>query len=500
MTPVSPDKFLSRARLDQVGAEVARPAYLDRVGVEAERAHRDQGPALLPTGIVHFGPGAFHRVHQAWYVDKLLADDPRWSICGVSLRSSEVRDALAPQDGLYTLAALDEHVSFQVIGSLREILVAPEDPERVLERLSAPTTRVVTITVTEKGYCLDPAGDLDTGHADIQRDLRQPHRPTSLIGFLVEGLRRRRDAGSGGLLPLTVISCDNLIDNGARLARTVGQLADLREPRLSRWIEDHVRFPRTMVDSITPATTDELRARVSGVLGMEDRWPVQRESFVQWVLEDRLAPGGPDWASAGVTLTDDVAGYDHAKLRLLNGAHSSLAYLGLLAGHETVAEAMGDERLSSLVTTMMKEDVRPTLRAPRGLDLNAYIDAILRRFRNPAIRHALTQIAWDGSQKLPIRLLGTIRDSLDAGRPIERLCVPIAGWMHFVRRQAARGERVTDPLAERLFEVGRACQNQSRLDMPAFLGLGTVFPERLVQDATFTNALARAYDDLAVEG
>ena len=188
---------------------------------------------------------------------------------------------------------------------------------------------------------------------------------------------------------MTVISCDNLIDNGARLARAVGQLAELREPGLSRWIEDHVRFPRTMVDSITPATTDELRARVSGVLGMEDRWPVQRESFVQWVLEDRLAAGGPDWASAGVTLTDDVAGYDHAKLRLLNGAHSSLAYLGLLAGHETVAEAMGDERLSSLVTTMMKEDVRPTLRAPRGLDLNAYIDAILRRFRNPAIRHAL---------------------------------------------------------------------------------------------------------------
>ena len=299
---------------------------------------------------------------------------------------------------------------------------------------------------------------------------------------------------------MTVISCDNLIDNGARLARAVGQFADMREPGLSHWIEDHVRFPRTMVDSITPATTDELRARVSGVLGMEDRWPVQRESFVQWVLEDRLAGGGPDWASAGVTLTDDVAGYDHAKLRLLNGAHSSLAYLGLLAGHETVADAMGDGRLSSLVTIMMKEDVRPTLRAPRGLDLNAYIDAILRRFRNPAIRHALAQIAWDGSQKLPIRLLGTIRDSLDAGRPIERLCVPIAGWMHFVRQQAARGERVTDPLAERLFAVGRACQNRSRLDVPKFVGVREVFPERLVQDATFINALARAYDDLAVGG
>jgi fructuronate reductase len=491
------------AHLGRLGAEVGRPgvevehsAQLDRPDA-ALRGPGNRGSAMPPPGIVHFGPGAFHRVHQAWYVDQLLVDDGRWGICGVSLRSPDVRDALAPQDGLYTLATLDEHTSYQVIGSLREILVAPEDPEKVLARLSAPTTRVVTITVTEKGYCLDAAGDLDTTHADIERDLRQPHLPTSLIGYLVEGLRRRRAVGAE---PLTIISCDNLIDNGARLARVVGQLAELREPGLARWIEDHARFPRTMVDSITPATTDELRQRVNGVLGMKDRWPVQRESFVQWVLEDRLAPGGPDWASAGVTLTDDVAGYDHAKLRLLNGAHSSLAYLGLLAGHETVAEAMRDERLCSLVTAMMREDVRPTLRAPRGLDLNAYIDAILERFRNPAIRHALAQIAGDGSQKVPIRLLGTIRDNLEAGRPVERLCIPVAGWMHFVRRQAARGERVMDPLAERLFVVGRACENRSEFDVRAFLGLDTVFPASLVQNATFTNALARAYDDLAVGG
>jgi fructuronate reductase len=482
MTPVSPGNYLTQGRLEQLGAEVQRPAY---------------GRATLRPGVVHFGPGAFHRVHQAWFIDKLLANDDRWSICGVSLRSPDVRDALAPQDGLYTLATLDERVSYQVIGSLREILVAPEDPETVLNRLSAPTTRVVTITVTEKGYCLDGAGSLDTTHTDIQRDLRQPQLPTSLIGYLVEGLRRRRAAGSE---PLTIISCDNLTDNGTRLSRAVRQLAELRDPSLARWIEDHASFPRTMVDSITPATTDALRERVKGVLGMEDRWPVQRESFVQWVLEDRLAGGGPDWASAGVIITNDVAAYEQAKLRLLNGAHSSLAYLGLLAGHETVADAMKDERLCSLVTMMMKEDVRPTLRAPRGLDLSAYIEAILRRFRNPAIRHALAQIAWDGSQKLPFRLLGTISDNLEAGRPIERLCIPVAGWMHFVRRQAARGERVTDPLAERLFEIGGACENRARHDVPTFLGLHSVFPAGLVRVATFTNALAQAYDELATEG
>lgn len=479
MTPVSSDDFLSPTHLGRLRPEVQRPAY--------ERGAR-------PPGMVHFGPGAFHRAHQAWVADELLTRDPRWSIVAVSLRNPDVRDALQPQGGLYTLATLDETVSYRVIGALQELLVAPEDPEKVLARLSAPTTRVVTITVTEKGYCLDAAGALDTSHADIQRDLEQPGHPRSLIGYLVEGLKRRQAAR---LPALTVISCDNLVDNGVRLGRAVRQLAELRDPGLARWIEDHTHFPRTMVDSITPATTDALRERVAVALGMKDRWPVQRESFLQWVLEDQVAADGPDWASAGVTITDDVPAYDRAKLRLLNGAHSTLAYLGLLAGHETVAQAMQDERLASFVTTLMREDVRPTLRAPRGLDLSAYIGAILRRFRNPEIRHALAQIAWDGSQKLPFRLLGTITDNLEAGRRIDRLCVPVAAWMHFVRRQAARGERVTDPLSERLFEVGQACQNRAMRDLPLFFGLHTVFPANLVQAAPFTHALAQTYDTQA---
>jgi fructuronate reductase len=352
----------------------------------------------------------------------------------------------------------------------------------------------VTITVTEKGYCLGSDGNLDVAHADIRRDLRTPHAPTSLIGYLVEALSRRRAAGLG---PLTIISCDNLVDNGTRLARAVGQLAEMRERNLARWIDELVQFPRTMVDSITPATTDVLRQHVTSVLGMEDRWPVQREGFVQWVLEDRLGHDGPDWASAGVIITDDVAAYDRAKLHLLNGAHSALAYLGLLAGHETVCEAMADPDLSTFIITMMKQDIRPAVKAPRGLDLALYVEAILKRFRNPAIRHALAQIAWDGSQKLPFRLLGTIRDTLATGAPVDRLCVPIAAWMHFVRRKALQGERVVDPLAERLFEIGRACRNRASLDLPAFLALDSVFTPALVANETFRTALGRAYDGLA---
>jgi fructuronate reductase len=296
---------------------------------------------------------------------------------------------------------------------------------------------------------------------------------------------------------LTIISCDNLVDNGTRLGRAVQQLAEARDPSLARWIEEAVAFPRTMVDSITPATTDDLRERVAEVLGMTDRWPVQREGFVQWVIENRTAGETPDWESAGVIVTDDVGAYDRAKLRLLNGAHSSLAYLGLLAGHETVAGAMQDVDLAAFVGTMMKRDILPTIKAPRGLDLNEYIQAILQRFRNPAIRHALAQIAWDGSQKLPFRLLGTIQDNLEAGRPIDRLCVPIAAWMHFVRRKAADGEQVVDPLARRLFEIGTSCQNRAAADLPLFLGLEQVFPAALVTNDIFTSGLTRAYDGLA---
>jgi fructuronate reductase len=471
--------FLSQANLGRVPREVKRPGY-DRRSVDI--------------GIVHFGPGAFHRVHQAWFVDKLLASDPRWGICAVSLRSTDVRDALVPQDGLYTLATLDESTSYRVIGALKQTLVAPEDPESVLEQLSAPTTRVVTMTVTEKGYCLGADGNLDMTHGDIRRDLRSPHSPTSLIGYLVEALRRRRASGVG---PLTIISCDNLVDNGTRLGRAVQQLAEADDRNLARWIEERVAFPRTMVDSITPATTDDLRERVTEVLRVTDRWPVQREGFVQWVIEDRSAGNTPDWESVGVIVTDDVAAYDRAKLRLLNGAHSSLAYLGLLAGHETVAGAMEDADLAAFIGTMMKRDILPTLEAPRGLDLDAYIQAILKRFRNPAIRHALAQIAWDGSQKLPFRLLGTIHDNLKAGRPIDRLCVPVAAWMHFVRRKAGDGEQVVDPLAKRLFDIGKSCQNRASADLPMFLALEQVFAPSLAGNEIFTSGLARAYDGLA---
>jgi fructuronate reductase len=449
----------------------------------------------IRTGVLHFGPGAFHRVHQACYFDDALALDPRWGIAQVSLHSAGVRDALARQDRLYTIAVLDEASSYRVIGAVTEMLVAPESPEAVLARLADPAITLVTMTVTEKGYCLAADGGLDVAHPEIAHDLAHPEAPRSLIGYLAVGLGRRFKLGHP---PPTILSCDNLTDNGGRLRRAMLDFAGRLNLQLARWIAADVAFPCTMVDSITPATDDALRARVAEQLGVEDRWPVQREAFMQWVVEDAMRGPHPDWEALGVTVTDDVAAFERAKLRLLNGAHSTLAYMGSLAGHETVADAMHDASLAPFVRTLMTEDIAPSLRAPRGLDIALYIEAILGRFRNPALRHLLSQIAWDGSQKLPFRLLGTIREALEAGRPIERLCTPIAAWMHFVRRKASQDDRLVDPLATQLLALGGACTGESSHDVRLFLGLEAVFPPELAQRGEFVAAVTSAYGRLAI--
>lgn len=444
-------------------------------------------------GVVHFGPGAFHRAHQAHYFDQLLATDPRWGVCAVSLKSPSVRDALEPQDGLYTLSQLDAETTFRIVGSVLEVLVAPEDPPSVFARLAAPTTRLVTLTVTEKGYTLSPDGGLDDSHPDVVHDLANPREPKSAVGYLVEGLRRRFAAG---LSPFAVVACDNLADNGWRLKAAVVAYAARLDSELAAWIDREGRFPRTMVDSITPATDDVLRARTLAATGLEDAWPVQREAFTQWVIEDVLPDDGPDLASVGVIMTDDVRGFERAKLRLLNGVHSTLAYAGILRGHETVFQAVSDPTLASLAREMMATDIIPTLVPPRGLDLQAYADAILARFRNPEIRHLLAQIAWDGSQKLPFRILGTVSETLEAGRSIERLVIPLAAWMRFVALRAKSDEAIVDPLQDRLMSLGAACTGDAKDDVAAFLGLDSVFPPELASDPRFVSALNKAYADL----
>ncbi len=456
-------------------------------------------PLLADIGIVHLGVGAFHRAHMADYTDAVLAKgDRRWAILGASLRSGETRDALKDQDFLYTLAQSDEAGErCRVIGSLRGVLVAPENPQALIEAICLPSVKIVSLTVTEKGYCHDPAtGELNDQHPDILHDLSHPDTPRSAPGFLVEAIRARK---ARGLPPFTVLCCDNLPANGRTVAKVVRRLAELRNPALGAYVAEHVAFPATMVDRIVPASTDGDRTRIAAAIGLEDQWPVVTEAFTDWVIEDNFPQGRPDWAARFVT---DIAPFETMKLRLLNGAHSSMSYLGYLAGHETIADCMKDEALAGFVGHLMNMEVTSTLAVPPGTDVSAYKQALLTRFRNPGLRHRTWQIAMDGSQKLPQRLLGTIRDRLRANTPIDGLALGVAAWMRYVTGVDEKGGAidVRDPLKDELRTRADAAGPSAERLAPALLGLEKIFGRDLPADPRFTTAVTAALDSLFRNG
>ena len=409
----------------------------------------------IAPGIVHLGIGAFHRAHQAVYVDDCLAaGDTGWGIIGASLRSPATRDALEPQNGLYTLAVRgQEQEQLRVIGSIVDLKVAPEAPDGLLAELCNPLIRIVTLTVSEKAYLRNAAGDLDAAHPGVVADLAYPGRPQTIFGFLAEAITRRRAAG---FAPFTILCCDNLPSNGAVVSRLLQQFSVLKNPDLARYVEAEIACPSSMVDRIVPASTDEDRRRISAVLGFEDAWPVVTEPFRQWVIEDRFTAGRPGWEAHGVTMVGDVAPFEEMKLRLLNGAHSATAYLGLLLGRETVAQAFGDSRIRGFVQGLWAEAI-PTLRSDVGLDPQAYTAELAQRFDNPALMHRTAQIATDGSQKLPQRVVAAAVAQLQAGRPADYLALALAAWMAAAE---ARGRTLpaghfTDPLDGRLDEIAK---------------------------------------------
>jgi len=481
-----PTERLCAATAPLLGAGIARPRY-DR--------------AALKAGIVHLGLGAFHRAHQAAYNEDVLnAGDRDWGAVGVSLRSAATRDALAPQDNLYTLALRDGAGEvLRIIGGLLACLVAPEDPGRLLARLAAPQTRIVSLTITEKGYCHNPAtGDLDQSHPDIAHDLAAPLSPRSAIGFIVEALAKRR---SERLDPFTLLSCDNLPANGETLRRVVTRYAELRDADLAKFIANEVAFPSTMVDRIVPATSEADRAQVAAATGLYDAWPVVAEPFSQFVIEDRFPTGRPDWDRAGAMFVKEVAAFELMKLRMLNGSHSTLAYLGYLAGRETVAEAMAAPGFARLIDDLMALEVAPTLPALPGFDLGAYRRDLIARFRNPALRHRTWQIAMDGSQKLPQRLLNTIRARLAVGAPFARLALGVAAWMRYATGFDEKGQKidVRDPLAARIAEMTRGVSDAPAL-VAAYLELNSVFGADLPADQRFCKAVTAALGGLIERG
>ena len=466
---------LGLATLGRVRAAVARPAY---------------DPARLAVGILHLGLGAFHRAHQAVYTDDVLAADPRWGICGVSLKTPRAVEPLAAQDGLYTLLTrTGDGTSARVIGSLREMIFAGNARAQLVGRFADPRITVVTATVTEKGYCHDPAtGALNKAHPDIAHDLAHPESPESAIGILVAGLAARRAAGAGGL---TFVCCDNLPHNGRMVEGLVQSFARHRDAALAQWIGDHVAFPSTMVDRIVPATTETDVAEAGRMLGLHDAAPVTAEPFGQWIIEDRIAAARPRWEDAGAQFVADVAPFELMKLRLLNGSHSTLAYLGFLMGYEFVWQASRDPLLATLAEQQMTQEIVPTLQRPPGIDLAAYCGQLMERFRNAALPHKTRQIAMDGSQKLPQRLLGTTRDRLASGASIRHLTLAVAGWIRYASGRDEHGAAidVQDPLAETFRRIVREANGDPGPIADGFLDIVSVFGADLVAHFAFREAV-----------
>ncbi|NBB52912.1 mannitol dehydrogenase family protein [Rhizobium sp. CRIBSB] len=478
------------ARLDQ-GA-LAEPGPDIRVPTYDRRKVR--------TGVVHLGIGAFHRAHQAVvFDDALAAGDLRWGVLGASLRSAGVRDQLVPQDGLYTLVQEDgQATSLRLIGAITGVLVATEDPAALVEAMASAEVHIVTLTVTEKGYCLDPAsGTLRLDDADVAADLADIDRPVTAPGFLTAALRLRRERG---LKPFTVVSCDNIPHNGNRIRGAVLAMAARLDPELGDWIGIHGAFPQTMVDRIVPRTTDDDIAALSHRLGRVDQGMVKTEPFTQWVIEDRFAGPRPDFGRFGVQLTSDVGLWEDAKLRLLNGAHSALAYLGALAGHDHVHDVVRLDSFRRYINCLWDE-AETTVVAPDGLDIAAYRTDLMARFSNAALRHRTRQIAMDGSQKLPQRLLSSIRARLAADQPFPALALAVAAWMRWQEGRTESGDTVVveDPLAG---ETARrlASSTDDAGKVSALLDLQAVFPADLAADPRFRRAVTSAFVSLRRHG
>lgn len=451
--------------------------------------------AALDVGIVHLGLGAFVRGHMACYTDDALALQPgAWGIVGVSLKRPDQRDRLAPQDALYTtLQRSGAGVQARIVFCLKNVLVAPEDPTRVLAAMATTGCRIVSLTVTEKGYCHDPAtGRLDAAHPDIVHDLAHPLAPRSAVGMIVAALACRRAAG---LPAFTVLCCDNLPHNGRLLAGLVHAFATLRDTRLAAWIVANATFPCTMVDRIVPATTDADIADAAEATGLFDAAPVSHEPFAQWVIEDRfVGDARPAWNLAGAEMVADVAPHEHMKLRMLNASHSALAYLGYLAGHDTIADTVADPVFAAYVHALWANEIIPVVPAPEGVDLNAYAAQLHARYANPAMRHRTWQIAMDGSQKLPQRLLGSIRERLAKRLPIPCLALAVAAWIRYVggTDEAGHPIDVRDPLAGRLRDILAQANDDPEAQTQAVLNIPEIFGTDLPHAQPFQHAVTTA--------
>jgi len=476
---------LRAAALPELPATVATPRY-------------DRGRVRV--GIVHLGVGGFHRSHQAAYLDTLMnrGEALDWGICGVGVMPADrrMRDVLTAQDHLWTLLVRhpDGDVDARVIGSMVEYLLAPDDPGAVIERMTDPAVRIVSLTVTEGGYNITADGGFDAGNPDIVADLAAPESPRTAFGLVTEALRRRRDRGTA---PFTVLSCDNVPGNGDVARRSFAAFAALGDAGLGEWIAREVRFPNSMVDRITPATTDADRAELAVRFGVEDAWPVVCEPFTQWVLEDHFGQGRPQFEDAGVQLVDDVVPYELMKLRLLNASHQALCYLGYLAGYRHAHEVAQDPLFARFLLGYMEREGTPTLRPVPGVDLDAYRHELVARFANPEIRDTLARLCAESSDRIPKWLVPVIRANLASGGQIDLSALVVASWARYAEGVDEQGNpiEVVDRLKDRVMAAAARQQD----DPLAFIRDRDLFGD-LVDDERFRSAYTAALDRLHAAG
>ncbi len=451
-------------------------------------------PDQHDVGIVHIGLGAFHRAHQGVYLEKVLSEQGGdWSIVSANIRSNyRLVDQLNAAGHRYHVVEYSDKETAKVreIRAIKEaIFTGTEDGRKaLLKYLTASTTKIVTLTVTEKGYYLEPvSGRLLIDNPDIRHDLNPVNQPKTALGFIVQALKQRKDQG---IEAFTVLSCDNMPHNGVRAKQAAVEFAKVKDEAFAKWIEKNVAFPSTMVDRIVPAVSPADIEMIYADTGLNEPILVKTEHFSQWVIEDDFPLGRPDWETAGVQMVDDVANYEMMKLRMLNGSHSLLAYLGSLAGFKTVSEAMQDESIRAFLDFYMRQEVAPTLSSFSSEELEAYSEQLLQRFENTSLHHQLLQIAMDGSQKLPQRWLSTLLQLRDLKLPSTAIELGIAGWMSFVCHAAYGSQSINDPLESELFELSQNHRESSHDLVQSFLKRDDIFPSSLKENTALITRLA----------
>ena len=455
-------------------------------------------------GIVHIGVGNFHRAHEEFYTNRLIAmDTPAnagWGICGAMLRREDepLFRSLKAQDGLYTLTICgrDGHDSAVEIASLVDLLWAPECPEAVIARLADPATRIISLTITEGGYNIDKAtGEFDLSNAGVKADLADPTHPVTAFGYVAEALRRRRDNGAG---PVTILTCDNLQHNGNTARKAFMSFIKAQDPELAAWAEKNVTFPNSMVDRITPATRPDDVERLDSSNGSDDRAPVYCEDFIQWVVEDNFAAGRPEWERVGVEFTDDVTAYENMKLSLLNASHTLLSYPSFLGGYRKVDEAMRDKRIENFVRDFMDIDITPYVPAPGDTDLDLYKRTLIERFGNRSVSDQIARLCFDGISKFPVYVVPNLVKMIRDGKPLARVAYLIAAYRHYLKYH--RDDNGVD------FAIAEPAMTEadSRLiasdDPLDFLDLSAFGGASLRQSEAFTREYLRYVDAIAARG